>query len=94
MRSATTATTEGKTFEAVRTAIDELAALVGYIINNLNGHHIVVTADHGFLFTESAPGRTRQEQAGAEAGRHGRREEAIPDRSQSARPRGGVARQD
>ena len=46
--------TEGKTFEAVRTAINELSALVGYIINNLNGHHIVVTADHGFLFTETA----------------------------------------
>jgi uncharacterized protein (TIGR02687 family) len=46
--------TEGHTFEAVRRAIDELAALVGYIINNLNGHHIVVTADHGFLFTETA----------------------------------------
>lgn len=46
--------TEGKTFEAVRRAIDELAALVGYIINNLNGHHVVVTADHGFLFTEMA----------------------------------------
>ena len=28
-----------------------MAALVGYIVNNLNGHHIVVTADHGFLFT-------------------------------------------
>ena len=28
--------------------------MVGYIVNNLNGHHIVVTADHGFLFTETA----------------------------------------
>jgi PglZ domain len=46
--------TEGKTFGAVRTAINELAALVGYIVNNLNGHHIIVTADHGFLFTETA----------------------------------------
>jgi uncharacterized protein (TIGR02687 family) len=46
--------TEDKTFEAVRTAINELAALVGYIVNNLNGHHVVVTADHGFLFTETA----------------------------------------
>jgi uncharacterized protein (TIGR02687 family) len=46
--------TEGKTFEAVRRAIGELAALVGHIVNNLNGHHIVVTADHGFLFTETA----------------------------------------
>ena len=46
--------TEGRTFEAVRRAINELAALVGYIVNNLNGHHIVVTADHGFLFAEAA----------------------------------------
>lgn len=48
--------TEGETFQAVRQAIDELAALVGYVVNNLNGHHIVVTADHGFLFAETAPG--------------------------------------
>ena len=48
------AKTEGKTFEAVRMAIKELADLVGYIVNNLSGHHIVVTADHGFLFTETA----------------------------------------
>jgi uncharacterized protein (TIGR02687 family) len=46
--------TEGETFRAVRDAINELAAMVGYIVNNLNGHHIVVTADHGFLFTETA----------------------------------------
>ncbi len=46
--------TEGHTFEAVRRAIDEIAAIVGYIVNNLNGHHILVTADHGFLFTEAA----------------------------------------
>jgi uncharacterized protein (TIGR02687 family) len=48
--------TENKTFEAVRRAIDELAAVVTYIINNLNGNYIFITADHGFLFTESAPG--------------------------------------
>lgn len=46
--------TEGHTFEAVRKAINELTALVGYIVNSLNGHHILVTADHGFLFTETA----------------------------------------
>jgi len=46
--------TEGDTFKAVREAINEIASLVGYIVNNLNGHHIVVTADHGFLFTETA----------------------------------------
>ena len=48
------AKTEGHTFAAVRRAIDEIAAIVGYIINNLNGHHVLVTADHGFLFTEAA----------------------------------------
>jgi len=46
--------TEGHTFEAVRRAIDELAAIVNYIVNSLNGNHVVVTADHGFLFTETA----------------------------------------
>lgn len=50
------AQTEGRTFEAVRQAISELAAVVAYIINNLNGHHVVITADHGFSFTESSPG--------------------------------------
>lgn len=52
------AATEDRTFQAVRIAIDELADLVAYIINNLNGNHVVVTADHGFLFTESQPGET------------------------------------
>jgi uncharacterized protein (TIGR02687 family) len=46
--------TEGRTFDAVRQAIDELAALSVYIVNNLNGNHIVITADHGFIFTETA----------------------------------------
>ena len=50
------AQTEGHTFEAVRRAITELASVVAYVINNLNGHHVLITADHGFLFTESAPG--------------------------------------
>jgi len=50
------ATTEKHTFEAVRRAISELASLVAYVINNLNGHHVIITADHGFFFTESAPG--------------------------------------
>ncbi|MBX9657252.1 MAG: BREX-1 system phosphatase PglZ type A [Nitrospiraceae bacterium] len=51
------AATEEKTFQGVRKAIEELAALVTYIINNLNGNHILITADHGFLFTESPPGQ-------------------------------------
>jgi len=48
--------TEEKTFDGVRMAINELASLVTYIINNLNGNYVVITADHGFLFTESKPG--------------------------------------
>ena len=46
------ASTEEKTFEACRSAIEELKNLVGRIINRLNGSHVVVTADHGFLFQQ------------------------------------------
>ena len=49
------AATEGDTFEAVRKTIRELADLVRYVVNNLNGNYVVITADHGFLFTETAP---------------------------------------
>lgn len=48
------AATESGTFDAARKAIRELADLVSYVVNNLNGNYILVTADHGFLFTESA----------------------------------------
>lgn len=50
--------TESDTFQATQEAIRELADIVRYIINNLNGNYVVVTADHGFLFTESSPGET------------------------------------
>ncbi|OAN44501.1 BREX-1 system phosphatase PglZ type A [Magnetospirillum moscoviense] len=46
--------TEGKTFEAVRQALTELSDLIRMIMNNLNGTYIYVTADHGFLFQETA----------------------------------------
>lgn len=49
------AATEGKTFEVVRKAINEIASLVSHIINNFNGSQVLITADHGFLFQESAP---------------------------------------
>jgi uncharacterized protein (TIGR02687 family) len=58
------AATEDKTFAGVRTAINELAAIVGYIINNLNGNYVVITADHGFLFTETAPGEPEKSKLG------------------------------
>lgn len=46
--------TEGKTFEAAEQAIKELQEVVSFIVNNLNGSTIFVTADHGFLYQESA----------------------------------------
>jgi uncharacterized protein (TIGR02687 family) len=49
---------EHKTFHAVRQAIEELANLVAYVVNNLNANYVIVTADHGFIFTETAPGET------------------------------------
>jgi uncharacterized protein (TIGR02687 family) len=52
------ASTEGHTFDAVRKAIVELGDLVGKIVNSLNGNHLVITADHGFLFQETPPGQT------------------------------------
>ena len=51
-----TASTEAQTFQAVRTAITDIADTVRYIVNTLNGNYVVITADHGFLFTETAPG--------------------------------------
>ncbi len=49
-----TASTESKTFAAVRTAIKELTSMVGFIVNSLNGNTVLITADHGFLYQDSA----------------------------------------
>ena len=49
------ASTEDHTFDAVRKAINELSGLVRKVINSLNGSHVIVTADHGFLFQERPP---------------------------------------
>jgi uncharacterized protein (TIGR02687 family) len=46
---------EEKTFNAVRTTIDEIGNLVSKVINDLNGTYIAITADHGFLFQGNAP---------------------------------------
>lgn len=45
---------ETKTFEATANAIKELSELVSFIVNNLNGSTVFVTADHGFMYQESA----------------------------------------
>jgi uncharacterized protein (TIGR02687 family) len=49
------AASEGNTFEAVRKTIDELYALISFIINSLNGTNVIVTADHGFIYQEKPP---------------------------------------
>lgn len=45
---------ETKTFEAAAQTVQELSQLLGFIINSLNGSTVLVTADHGFMFQESA----------------------------------------
>ncbi len=45
---------ESQTFEAVADTLTELQALVSFIVNNLNGSAVLVTADHGFIYQESA----------------------------------------
>ena len=52
------ASSENDTFEAVRKAITEIGDIVRYVINNLNANYVLVTADHGFLFRETALGET------------------------------------
>jgi uncharacterized protein (TIGR02687 family) len=45
---------ETKTFEAAAQTVQELSSVVGFIINSLNGSNVLVTADHGFMYQESA----------------------------------------
>ena len=43
--------TETKVFEACKTAIDELTAVVKIMVNDLSAANIYITSDHGFLYT-------------------------------------------
>ncbi|MDD5403805.1 MAG: BREX-1 system phosphatase PglZ type A [Sulfuricella sp.] len=45
---------ETKTFEAVADTLVELGQLANFIINSLNGSIVLITADHGFMYQESA----------------------------------------
>lgn len=45
---------EGQTFDAVADTLDELQAVISHILNNLNGSMVLLTADHGFIYQESA----------------------------------------
>lgn len=48
------AATEEKTFDACRTAVSDLQALVVRVINSLKGSRVLITADHGFLYRQQA----------------------------------------
>lgn len=45
---------ETKTFEAAAQTVMDLSQVLGFIINGLNGSTVLVTADHGFMYQESA----------------------------------------
>ena len=45
------AATEDQVFEACEQAIREIGNLVRIITNDMNGTHILITADHGFLYS-------------------------------------------
>ena len=45
---------ETKTFEAADQTVQELSSVLGFIINGLNGSTVFLTADHGFMYQESA----------------------------------------
>src|SRR6056297_1088411 len=46
---------ESNTFDAVRKTIEDLYSVVSFIINSLNGTHVLITADHGFIYQEKPP---------------------------------------
>jgi uncharacterized protein (TIGR02687 family) len=45
---------ETMTFEAAAQTVQELSQVLSFIINTLNGSTVLVTADHGFMYQESA----------------------------------------
>ncbi len=86
------ASTEDHTFDAVRKAIDELGDLVGKIVNSLNGNHLLITADHGFLFQETPPGETDKNSLATKPAGHPAGEETLSAGPQPARQRQGLSR--
>lgn len=45
---------ETKTFEAANQTVQELSSVLGFIVHTLNGSNVFLTADHGFMYQESA----------------------------------------
>jgi uncharacterized protein (TIGR02687 family) len=50
--------TEKDTFRAVQRTIKKLSDIVSYVINTLHAKYVYVTADHGFVFTQTKPNET------------------------------------
>jgi len=51
---------EDAAFRAVSDAVNELANVVKYLINNLNASTVFVTADHGFIYSRRKPQDTER----------------------------------
>ena len=49
------ASTEAHTFEAAARAIRTLRDLTNRLVNSLNANYVIITTDHGFLFTTDVP---------------------------------------
>ena len=45
------ASTEDEVFEACEAAVDEIQNLVRIIVNSMSGTNVIITADHGFLYS-------------------------------------------
>lgn len=43
--------TEKQVFEACAAALEELKTLVRLVVNTMNGSNIIITSDHGFLYS-------------------------------------------
>jgi hypothetical protein len=65
---------EVKVFVACDTAIDELITTVKIIVNDLSGINVLITADHGFLYTHKPLKESQKIQMSSNAGRAGSRQ--------------------
>jgi uncharacterized protein (TIGR02687 family) len=81
---------EGQTFDAVARTLAELNQLASFIVNSLNGSLVLITADHGFLYQESALDGADRIHARRQAGRNATGEEALSAGAGDRREQPGV----
>lgn len=58
-----------KVFGACSEAVAELSGLVRMICNSVNGTHVIITADHGFLYSREKPDETDKADADLVSGK-------------------------